>query len=278
MEWIGIGKKHLTGHDGEKLMEKYLSSIEAMYNQANAVGNWFAGFSRYLKDFMVPYLTAVKYFSHVEMGKMATTSPLEGIQSHAGLLQFNGALAGRAFLSSMKAANEYVNMELKQGIEALSNTLLEADGDGRGGKGILAYTERLARMTEMLASGYPRAIEDIASEYGFGFERGENVKVAETERFILYQILPVDPQTDVRAGGKPILILPPYVLGANILGFLPRENRSYAHCFANLGIPTYIRIMKDIAATPAVQLVTGEDDAEDTRRFCERSWPGTASR
>jgi hypothetical protein len=125
-------------------------------------------------------------------------------------------------------------------------------------------------MTEMLVRGYPQAIEDIASEYGFGFERGENRKVMETDRFILYQILPIDPQTPVRDDGKPILILPPYVLGANILGFLPRENRSYAHCFANMGIPTYIRIMKDIATTPAVQLATGEDDARDTRIFCEK--------
>ena len=67
-----------------------------------------------------------------------------------------------------------------------------------------------------------------------------------------------------------MLIIPPYVLGANILGFLPGENRSYAHCFANQGIPTYIRIMKDIATTPAVQVLTCEDDARDTRYFCEQ--------
>jgi hypothetical protein len=45
---------------------------------------------------------------------------------------------------------------------------------------------------------------------------------------------------------KPVLIIPPYVLGANILGFLPGEQRSYAHCFANQGFPTYIRILKAI--------------------------------
>jgi hypothetical protein len=74
----------------------------------------------------------------------------------------------------------------------------------------------------------------------------------------------------VRDHGKPILILPPYVLGANILAFLPGEYKSYVHCFANQGIPTYIRIVKDIDTTPAVQVMTGEDDCRDTRLFCEQ--------
>jgi hypothetical protein len=42
------------------------------------------------------------------------------------------------------------------------------------------------------------------------------------------------------------------------------------HCFANQGIPTYVRILKDIETTPAVQTMTGEDDAFDTRYFCEK--------
>jgi len=51
---------------------------------------------------------------------------------------------------------------------------------------------------------------------------------------------------------------------------LPGENKSYIHCFANQGIPTYIRIVKDIDTTPAVQTMTCEDDALDTRYFCEQ--------
>ena len=251
-------------------MEKYLSLLKAMYNQANSAGNCVAGFSRYMNEFLTPYLHATSYFSNAEMEKMAKTHPIEGIKSYAGLMQFTNDLSGRALISSMKAMNDYGNMELKKALDALFDTVFNRNGNGESEGGIVAFTERQAMMTDMLARGYPQAIKDIESEYGFGFDRGENVKVAETDRFILYQILPIDPATEVRADGKPILILPPYVLGANILGFLPRENRSYAHCFANLGIPTYIRIMKDIAVTPAVQLVTGEDDALDTRLFCEK--------
>lgn len=248
-------------------MEKYLSLFKAMYNQTLSAGNCMSGFCRYMNEFMVPYILATSYFTEAEREKMTKTDPMEGLMSYAELMQFNSDVSSRAIISSMKAMSDFSNMELKKAMDALFGTVF--DWDGNGGD-ILAFTERQAIMSEMLVKGYPQAIRDIESEYGFGFERGENVKVAETDRFILYQILPIDPHTEIRRDGKPILILPPYVLGANILGFLPRENRSYAHCFANVGIPTYIRIMKDIAVTPAVQLATGEDDARDTRIFCER--------
>jgi hypothetical protein len=144
------------------------------------------------------------------------------------------------------------------------------NGTVQDGEDIIGYIERNAETMALLAHGYPQAILDIEPEYGFHFERGEHIKAAETERFILYRIAPTVPIAEGKDNGKPVLIIPPYVLGANILGFLPGENRSYAHCFANQGIPTYIRIMKNIATTPAVQTLTGEDDARDTRHFCEQ--------
>ena len=54
------------------------------------------------------------------------------------------------------------------------------------------------------------------------------------------------------------------------MAFLPEKDKSFVHCFANQGIPTYVRIVKDIATTPAVQVMTGEDDCRDTRVFCEQ--------
>jgi PAS domain S-box-containing protein len=157
-------------------MEKYLSITKAMYNQANSAGNYVAGFSKYLNDFMAPYLLATNYFSNAEMWKIPKTPPLEGLQSYSGLMQFNSELGGRALISSMKAMNDYGNMELKKGIDALFNTLFERNRDGRSDEAIIAFTERQALMTEMLVRGYPQAIKDIASEYGFGFERGDREK------------------------------------------------------------------------------------------------------
>jgi hypothetical protein len=133
-----------------------------------------------------------------------------------------------------------------------------------------SFVERQSQLMNLVVNVYPEAIEAIEPEYGFHFERGEHTLVAETERFYLYKIAPSDKKVTIANNGKPILILPPYVLGANILGFLPGENRSYAHCFANQGIPTYIRILKDIQNTEALQVMTGEDDARDTRLFCEK--------
>jgi hypothetical protein len=83
-------------------------------------------------------------------------------------------------------------------------------------------------------------------------------------------VLPTRGETAAGPGRKPLLIVPPYVLGANILGFLPGEGRSYAHAFANQGVPTYLRVMKEIDRHPAVPAMTGEDDVRDLRRFCDR--------
>jgi poly(3-hydroxyalkanoate) synthetase len=117
---------------------------------------------------------------------------------------------------------------------------------------------------------YPQAIRKIEPEYGFHFDDGNYIKTAETERFYLYQVLPRDKSVKIRKKGKPIVIIPPYVLGANILAFLPGEGKSFVHCFANQGIPTYIRIVKDIYENVPVQEMTGEDDCLDTKFFLEK--------
>jgi hypothetical protein len=73
----------------------------------------------------------------------------------------------------------------------------------------------------------------------------------------------------VRKDLKPLLLVPPYMLGVHILSFLPHENKSYAHAFANEGIPTYVRVVKDIWENEKVQTMTPEDDCRQTRELCE---------
>jgi hypothetical protein len=152
--------------------------------------------------------------------------------------------------------NRYHTRELEETIKALGNSLTEGNDED-----IIGYSERKLQAMEILVKDYPRAIRDANSEYGLHFRNGGYVKAAETERFELYQVLPTARNVEVRQSGKPMIIVPPYVLGANILAFLPGENRSYVHAFANEGIPTYIRVVKDIASNPAVQVMSGEDDA-----------------
>ncbi|MDM8537747.1 metal transporter, partial [Desulfobacterales bacterium HSG17] len=205
------------------------------------------------------------YFRDVEMNKLTKASPMENLQSYMDLVTYNCEISNRSFIATMRVINEYYKKELPIATEALLNTIFNNNGET-----LETFTARQAKMTENVTKTYPKLIDDIEPEYGFHFEQGKNIKFAETDRFILYQILPVDNKVKVREDGKPVLIVPPYVLGANILGFLPGENRSYTHCFANLGIPTYIRVMKDISKTPELQLMTGEDDALDTQLFCEK--------
>jgi hypothetical protein len=165
----------------------------------------------------------------------------------------------------MQAIQEFHARQLEQASQAWANTLSRQDGED-----IAAFMARQARLLELVVHEYPQAIKNIEPQYGFHFDDGNYIKTAETDRFFLYQILPWDKSVQVRETGKPVVIIPPYVLGANILAFLPGEGKSFAHCFANQGIPTYIRIVKDIYANPPVQDMTGEEDCLDTKFFLEK--------
>lgn len=230
----------------------------------NTSQNYIAGLSKYASDFMIPYLISTGYFRNVESERFLNAPPIESFLSYLKLLDFNIDVFQKGLFGGVKSINHFTQNELGGMIAALYSML-----PGSSGEELLAYTERQARLTDLVVNVYPEAIQAIEPEYGFHFERGEHKCVAETDRFYLYQIAPSHKNITVNDSAKPLLILPPYVLGANILGFLPGENRSYAHCFANRGIPTYIRILKDIQTTEALQLMTGENDALDTQIFCE---------
>ena len=249
----------------EKMAENLLSPVQKVAEQVTATQNYYAGLFKYFNSFFIPYLLSTHYFGNVEKTKLLLSSPLDILKSYADLCEFNIDLTSRSLVGSLKAANEFHAAELQNVLSAWFNTMF-----GFKGEKLEGYTKRQVKALEAITKVYPKAITDIEPEYGFHFESGKNIKVAETDRFFLYQIMPTDSRIEVKSKGKPILIIPPFVLGANILAFLPGENRSYTHCFANMGIPTYVRIMKNIDETPALQLMTAEDDTLDTRLFCEK--------
>lgn len=249
----------------EVLQKKLMAPIAAMANQIKATQTYCSGFTRYVNQLLIPYLISTQYFSNIEKHRLVTESPIDSFRSYMELLEFNLDISNKYLTASMKALNDYSSKEIQDSFTALLNTFLGLEGED-----IADFLARQAEVVDLVTHYYPQAIRDIEPEFGFHFEQPErNTKVAETDRFLLYQVLPVKKDSSVNDACKPILIIPPYVLGANILSFLPFEDKSYAHCFANLGVPTYIRIMKDIAKTPALQVMTGEDDALDTRYFCE---------
>jgi hypothetical protein len=246
----------------KKTLEK---NIAAYSHFIKASQNSLVAFYKYTNDFMIPYLIATGYFYNVEKKRLLSVEPLESVQSYTELLNFNLDLMTRGITGGMQLIAKAGKAEMENAIAAMFNTLL-----GTNEEDMESFWSKQAQLMDVMANQYPQAIRDIEPEYGFHFESDGYRNVAETDRFILYQVLPTDKKVRVNASGKPVVILPPYVLGANILAFLPNEKKSYTHCFANQGIPTYIRILKDIDATEAVQVMTGEDDALDTRVFCEK--------
>ncbi len=236
----------------------------ALHQLGGACQTFFSGLARYTADFFIPYLISTQYFQQAESDKVFNTSPLDNMESYLELLNFNTQLMGRAVSSALDAVGGYARQETENFIHALYQSVFALNPHD-----LNVFATRQADLMARVVHVYPKMIQDIEPEYGFHFERGVHELAAETDRFRLYQIMPSDPTVTIRMDAKPVCILPPYVLGANILGFLPGENKSYAHCFANQGIPTYIRILKDIATCEALQTMTGEDDALDTRFFCE---------
>lgn len=251
----------MTGDKHEQDAQDVFSTLKTEADLMKASMAWMAGVTRYATDFFLPYLISTSYFNRVESPRLAEHLRPETAQDFMELLLFNFNMVAKGVNGVLKTTDAY-NRMASQGTD-LIRALQTQDW-----KALASMAARQAKLLETVTYRYPQAIEDIEPEFGFHFERPGSIKVAETDRFTVYQVQPTNKQP-VKKNGKPVLIIPPYVLGANILSFLPADNRSYAHCFANQGIPTYIRILKDIHTSEALQLMTGDQDAQDTRLFCE---------
>ncbi len=247
-----------------KITNGFADGVATMGNLFTAGQTQLAGMAKYTTDFFIPYLLAVNYFQRVEQERLFSADPQDSADAYLGLLENNIELMTRSMDGSVRMMLMYLKNEANGFTEALKQCLFEFNSSK-----MKAFSARQADLMNLVVNEYPAAIAAIEPEYGFHFEQGHHPKVDETDRFILYRVTPSLPQVKTRQDAKPVLIIPPYVLGANILGFLPGEQRSYAHCFADQGYPTYIRILKPIDTTPAMQVMSGEDDARDTRQFCE---------
>jgi hypothetical protein len=139
------------------------------------------------------------------------------MRDYVELLQFNLQVGEKGFHSGMNAMLEYHGTRANDAVQAWLNTVYKLDGET-----IVDFTENEARLLETLLYAYPKAIRAIKPEYGFHFDEDGYVKAGETDRYLIYQVLPTNSE-GVRENGKPVLILPPYVLGPNILAFLPGE-------------------------------------------------------
>ncbi|MFP4480832.1 MAG: hypothetical protein ACLFOA_08190 [Desulfohalobiaceae bacterium] len=250
----------------EPFFQTGLKALTASADSISMIQNYSTALLKYQNDFFRPLFKAMAFFNTVEGQRILNRDPLQTWREYTELLQYNYQIYHRDRLNSLEAILDYHLPELSKAFASWLNSLNE----DVTGQDIFDYISFQAQITKKLTQDYPREILNIASEYGFHFESGSYELVQETERFYLYQVLPNEPGVQVQAGGKPILIVHPYVLGADILAFLPGERKSYVHNFANQGIPTYVRILKHIDSNPAVQNIALEDDILDSQAFCSK--------
>jgi len=182
------------------------------------------------------------------------------------VLQHNQQMISKGLLSAQEKMTGYVFDQIEEGMQALVNTVFNYSGDGEDLNG---FMRREAEVMESVAN-FNEQIEKIKDEFGFQFNSPHYKLVHETDTFLMYQVLPMKKGVKVRDDVPPTLLVPPYMLGVHILSFLPYENKSYAHSFANEGIPTYVRVVKDIMRTEKVQLTTPEDDCLQTLELCTK--------
>lgn len=226
------------------------------------------GISREINGFLGPYWTSLEALMREEKKNVRELPLNDSLRDYMELVRFSLMICEQGNSASFGAAQSFHEKELYESSKALINTLF-GNGNGNGACGWGEYWKKQEKLAEVVAMDYPSAIKNIEPEFGFHFDDGGYRKIAETDRFILYQVLPWKNCTEVDRKKKPVLIIPPYVLGASILGFLPGHEKSYAHSYANQGIPTYLRVIKNINESQAVQIMTGEDDCLDMKEFAE---------
>jgi len=214
--------------------------------------------NREVLEFSESYLIAAQIAMQASRtNPMSLTETMEVLNHKNQLMQ-----------KGMAATNEKLRDaawdQIQEGMQAYLNTVLKQDGEKISG-----YLEREAEIMEAVAN-FHEEIEKIKDEFGFQFNTSNYELVHETDTFLMYQVLPVKEGVKVRNDLKPVLLVPPYMLGVHILGFLPFEDKSYAHSFANEGIPTYVRVVKDIMTTEAVQNTTPENDCLETAELCTK--------
>lgn len=135
---------------------------------------------------------------------------------------------------------------------------------------IVAFWEQQAKVLDIVVNQNPEAVKKISEIAGFHFENTrEYTRIAETERAILYRVLPIEDGVVIDEERKPVLHVAPFILREDIIALLPHSGLSLVHAFAHESVPTYVFHVKNIMQTPAVQEMTGEDMVRDIKYFAE---------
>ena len=176
----------LAGY-AESFSEKNLKLIGATADQILATQNYWNGVLKYFNEFNTPFWIALNAFNAVEKDKLTRTQPWETAKDYIELMQFNYQVAEKGVNGSLASMHDYHRGQLNKAFTAWFNTIFKTDGDD-----VADVAAKQVKLIETVVSTYPQAIRDIKPEFGFHFEADGYVKMAETERFSLYQVLPTD--------------------------------------------------------------------------------------
>ncbi|MBU1343437.1 MAG: metal transporter [Proteobacteria bacterium] len=254
-------KRELSGQM-EQLMNRNLNAGMAMLEGIKSLQTFWTGIFRYTNTFMEPAWPASRCFYEVEKQKILTTSPLENYFDYVSLFQMNLGLMTEGAAGAFKTMGDLNFPEAQTAFMSF----IDAFSDPNGEK-LLRLLKQGSSALETLVHHYPKAIKAAKKDFGVHPERGDVTLVAETQRFYLYRVTPSVKNIKLGNTGKPVLVIPPYVLGSNILMFLRGKKKSYVNAFADQGIPTYLRVLKTVSNTPAVQEMAPEDDCMDMAYF-----------
>ncbi len=223
------------------------------------------------------YVVAMARATNREVGEMsenlliASQIALQGAKENPAslvqmseILQHNMSLMNKGLSGAQAKLTDFGFDQAQEGLRALINTVYDGEGEKLSG-----FMRREAEVMEAVAN-FNEQIEKIKDEFGFHFNTPNYKLVQETDSFLLYQVLPLKKGVKVREDLKPMILVPPYMLGVHILSFLPYDDKSYAHSYANEGIPTYVRVVKNIFDEPKVQTMTPEDDCDQTFELCAK--------
>ncbi len=236
--------------------------LSTLVNATSSYMLFWAGLAKYMHDFANPMLKASNIFSRVQSN--SENGNRVGLPEALQLISWNIMLAHNALMASGKQSSKVILENSEKFTKSLMNTV----GLGRG-EDVEDFLREQNRVLNDLVLEFPEMVKSVDEDFGFQFDTDGYELVDQTDRMFLYRVLPNQHGVETQWDMKPILIGHPYVLGPNILAFLPGEQKSFVHAFANKGIPTYARIIKDINENSAVQTMSGEDDVLDTRRFSE---------
>jgi hypothetical protein len=200
--------------------------------------------------------------AHIAL-QAAKDNPLSLIETFE-IATHNVSMVKKGLSGAKEKLADYAFDQLEAGTRALIHSVLQAQGEK-----LADFMRREAEVMEAVAN-FNEQIEGIEGEFGFHFESPNYKLVHETDAFLCYQVLPIKKDVKVRKDLKPVLMVPPYMLGVHILSFLPQDNKSYSHAFANEGVPTYVRVVKDILRSEEVQALTPEGDCDQTVELCKK--------